>query len=259
MQFFRLLYVHREIALLALTTAVSLILFFNHDSGNLNQAQAITGDVIRLTMTPQRWYKDLLAVKKENQVLAEQVTQLRLLNTKLLRYQDENDRLRQMLQFTEEAPLDLMPGRVVNQNLSASIKAVIIDMGQSHSLVPNQCVMDMNGLLGKTISVGEQATKVQLISDKNFRVSVRVGKQRLLGIFVPTGGEKGEIKNIQKSAVIPEGALVVTSGISEIYPQDIPVARVVTTDEPDAEAFLKVEVDILADVNDLEYVFVVLK
>ncbi len=45
--------------------------------------------------------------------------------------------------------------------------------------------MDEKGLLGKTIQVGDHAALIQLITDKNFRVSIRIGEDRALGLFIP--------------------------------------------------------------------------
>ena len=59
--------------------------------------------------------------------------------------------------------------------------------------------MDISGLLGKTIAVGDYATQVQLITDKNFSVSVRLGGDGSLGNFIPTIGSYGVIKGIRKS------------------------------------------------------------
>ena len=67
-----------------------------------------------------------------------------------------------------------------------------------------------------------------LITDKNFRVSIRIGQDRALGLFIPTHGKYGLLEGVRKSMPLTEGEIAYTSGISEIYPPNIPVARVVS-------------------------------
>jgi len=253
---FRWIYLNRELMSLAITAGVSLLLFFNNDTPEMRGAQAIIADVNKIISSPQRVYFDLLAVRRENEVLAESVTRLQLLNSKLLRYQYEHDRLRSMLNLVEDSPVNLLPASVINQQLSASVRSITINVGSEQGVVVDQAIMDINGLLGKTIAVGVGASRVQLITDINYLVSVRVGDQRHLGIYKYSDTTRGEVENIPRSADVEEGDLVVTSGISEIYPPDIPLARVISTSRSADSPFQKIIVELLADITDLNYVFV---
>ena len=115
----------------------------------------------------------------------------------------------------------------------------------------------MMGLMGKTISVGKIATKVQLITDKNYRVSIRVGEKKSLGIFVPSHGKFGILEGVRKSMNLSKGEIAYTSGISDIYPPNIPVARVIAVNSDTDRPFQEVTVEILADLQNYNYVFVV--
>ena len=111
--------------------------------------------------------------------------------------------------------------------------------------------------MGKTISVGEVATKVQLITDKNYRVSIRIGDEKSLGIFIPTHGRFGILEGVRKSMDLRNGEIAYTSGISDIYPENIPVARVIAVNSDTDRPFKKVTVEILADLQNYDYAFVV--
>ena len=134
---------------------------------------------------------------------------------------------------------------------------MIVDVSKSDGITINQAVMDMSGLIGKTINVGENASKVQMINDKNFAVSVKVGDEKLLGIFKPVHGNKGILEGIIKSSKLSVGDIVYTSGITEIYPPDIPIAKVVSLNKDKDKPFLVVVVEILADLSNLNYVFII--
>ena len=111
--------------------------------------------------------------------------------------------------------------------------------------------------LRKTITIGKSASKVQTITDKNFAVSVKVGKAQILSIFKPTHGKYGILEGVIKSSNIQIGDIVYTSGVSEIYPANLPVANVINVKKEIDKPFQDVIVEILADFKNLNYVFVI--
>ena len=66
------------------------------------------------------------------------------------------------------------------------MRTLTINLGKPDSITSNLPVIDINGLIGKTIAVGDRASQVQLINDKNFKISVRLGEDFSLGLFSPT-------------------------------------------------------------------------
>ena len=150
----------------------------------------------------------------------------------------------------------LVPARVTNKN-SASIETILINVGKEDSIPikQNLVVLDVSGgLLGKTIAVGNNASKVQLITDNNFSVSVRVGSgiNSSLGNFVPTVGKYGILEGILKSTELEKGDLAYTSGISDIYPSDIPVAKIISANKDNNKSFCA-ELTVSYPSNDLRY------
>ena len=113
-----------------------------------------------------------------------------------------SDKLREMLNFKESYPkLSLLPANKVNDNFT-SIYSIIINVGNADQILKNQPVIDMHGLIGKTIKVGDSASKVQLITDKNFAVTVKVGSEMQVAIFKPSHGKYGFLEGVLKSTKI---------------------------------------------------------
>ena len=69
--------------------------------------------------------------------------------------------------------------------------------------------------------------------------------------------EFGNIEGIPKSQKVEPGDLVITSGISKIYPKDIPVAKVVSVEVDPERPFLQVVAEITADIYNSDYVFII--
>ena len=251
------IYNYKEIVAIITTSFLSLILFFNAQSPRVSAVKADIADIVTFISTPKTWYQDLLTVRKENQILKESLVQMQLLNARLFHHKNENIALKGMLQFSEQSPLSLKPCAVVDLELTSSIQSIIVDVGSNDFILKELGVLDMKCLIGKIISVGNNASFVQLISDKNYRVSIRVGEERTLGIFLPTHGKFGILEGIQESIHIEPGDIAYTSGISDIYPMDIPVARVLTTLNNSESGFQEVSVEIIADIYNLNYVFII--
>ena len=250
-------YLNKNIISLILTSFFSFIVFFSNDSIYVKKVEQKIIDFISIISKPKFWYNEILTIKEENQLLKQRLIQLQLLNSKYDNYRIENEFLRKMLDFKESYPkISLLPSNIVNHNI-LSINSLIVDVSKNEGIKVNQAVMDMNGLMGKTISVGENATKIQMINDKNFAVSVKVGDEKVLGIFKPVHGNKGILEGIIKSSKLNIGDIVYTSGITEIYPPDIPVAKVVSINKDKDKPFKVVVVEILADLKNLNYVFII--
>ena len=256
MKSFGILILYRDIIALITTVFFSLILFFYNDSKYVSEIESDLTDLYYFIVSPQSWYKNLLSVKKQNQILNQKLTELNLINSRLNHFRIENIQLRKMLRFSSMTPLNLTPANISNYR-SSIVQTIIIDRGKNSGIELNLPVIDMQGLIGKTISLGEKATKVQLITDKNYRVSIRIGKEKSLGIFMPTHGKFGVLEGVRKSMALEIGEIAYTSGISDIYPSNIPVAEVISIDNNSNHAFKDVMVEILANINDLNYVFVV--
>ena len=257
MEFIRISFLSREIVALVLTSCFSLILFFSNRSEHIIAVEEDVADIISFVMYPKTLYKEIMVVKEENKLLKSMITQLTLLNSESDRFRNENKQLKRMLQFSESHPLSMQPANVVNTQLSTSVQSIFIDIGKEQNVHRDLPVIDMYGLIGKTISLGDNASKVQLITDNNYRVSIRVGKEKTLGIFIPTHGKYGILEGVRKSLELDEGEIVVTSGISNIYPADIPVAKVISVFSNKNQIFLDVAVEILADIQNLNYIFVI--
>ena len=74
---------------------------------------------------------------------------------------------------------------------------------------------------------------------------------------MPTYYKFGVLDGIIKSLDIIDDDIVFTSGVSEIYPPDIPVARIKSQLKKKNKLFQDVGVNILTDIDNLYYVFII--
>ena len=249
---------NRDNFTLFLCLIFSLIIYFSSTSHIIAYVKTEISDFLYILKYPERWYSGLLSVEQENKILNQKLVQLNMLNSDLIRYQKENLELKNLLDFYKENPLSLKIGEAVNSNFSYLMRTLTINLGKSDSILNNLPVIDINGLIGKTIAVGDKASQIQLISDKNFKVSVRLGRDSSLGVFSPTHRSLGVVDGIIKSTDVELGDIVYTSGVSTIYPKGIPVAKVISINKDNDKAFQDIVVRILADLDNYNYIFVIL-
>ena len=160
--------------------------------------------------------------------------QLSLLNSEMLQYKTENERLKAMLDYKESVGMFLLPTRVVSTGLSPLMKVVNINVGSQQDVRPNLAVVSVDGVVGKTVSVGPTTTVVQLMTDYSFRLSVKMEKSGTIGIMRWREGDVFEVWEIPKATGIEVGERIVTSGYSDIFPPNLAVGYVTgTIDQPE--------------------------
>ena len=250
-------YLNRDSLALILCLTLSLFIYFSSDSVIVRSVKAELSDVISIITYPQRYYSNLMTTQKENEILSSKLAKMNLLNAELLKYEKQNRELKKLLNYFKEQPLLLQIGKVVNSDNSFLSRTITINLGIDDEVKQNSPVVDINGLIGKVISIGDKASQVQLITDKNFIVSVRVGNDMSVGEFRSTHKKLGIIYGITKTADVSIGDIVYTSGISTIYPDSIPLARVVRINKDNDKPFQDIEVEILADLINFNHIFVV--
>ena len=74
--------------------------------------------------------------------------------------------------------LKIKPARVVNKGTQPNLLSIVIDGGKIDGIKSNQAVLTPKGVIGKTIEASNRASIVQLITDTNFRLSVRILPER---------------------------------------------------------------------------------
>jgi len=152
--------------------------------------------------------------------------------------------LRSLLELKKISKQEIIIGEVVVYAPSATSKQFIINKGLKNGIQIGQPVVGDQGLLGQIINVNEINSVVSLISDSNQLVPVQIMRTGNLSVLKGTGDNNElELIYVSNKDDVIEGDMIVTSGIDEIYPSGLPVARVkkVKKNQNDALAFVACE------------------
>ncbi|MFQ6612008.1 MAG: rod shape-determining protein MreC [Fidelibacterota bacterium] len=248
---------YKDHFLFLIAITVSLTVLLKNDSTDIYILRGKTSDLFAMLSSPVVWVKTLITLEEETQRLREKNIQLSLQNQSMLYALEENQQLRELLGYKNESSLTLFPARVVNTGITSNMTSITLDAGSSEGIKPNQPVITPDGVVGKTVVVGEKSVVVQLLSDLNYRLSVRILPSNSVGILVWKQDDICEVREIQKNARIHIGDRVVTSGFSKIYPPNLSVGKIIAISDERGRLQKTALVKIGPDLNSLMNVFII--
>ena len=222
----------KDIFTLVLSVILSLLMLSNGEADNVRLLRSKANRFFTILYSPITWIRSLALIEEEAALLREKNLQLAFQIESMSYLLEDNNRLEELLDFQQESKMTILPARVTNMSASPYVSSLSINIGLESGVEENDPVITPKGIIGKTTIVGDNATIVQLINDVNFRLSVRIKPSGSTGILRWLDGDLYLIKEVQKNANVNIGNKVVTSGFSDIFPNDLPVGEVVNiTDE----------------------------
>ncbi|WP_295121719.1 rod shape-determining protein MreC [uncultured Chitinophaga sp.] len=123
-----------------------------------------------------------------------------------------------------------LEAKVINNSITREINYLTINRGSKYGIRPNMGVVGPSGVVGVVRNVSENyATVISLLSKTAaFGFSARLQSSREMGTVVWDGkdGAHAIMKDVPKSAKIKAGDTVVTSGYSQLFPENIHIGYI---------------------------------
>ncbi len=248
----------REYFVLFAAIVASLAILFNNDAPQLDAMRSFAVDRYAAFHVLADWKTWRDYTPEEVRALRQRTTQLLLENSQLRESYLENIRLRRMLEYRERMPLDFRAARVLFKESNSTPNTVVINLGAAENVKANMAVITPEGLAGKVIKVNRHTSHVQLLLDRDFSVSARIQRSRVLGIVTWTGAQDLELTGVARHADVTPGDVVVTSDSSALFP---PGLRIGIVQEPSVEPsgmFKRIPLTPAVNFTRLEEVFVLL-
>ncbi|HBN45707.1 MAG TPA: rod shape-determining protein MreC [Candidatus Marinimicrobia bacterium] len=225
-KFYLALIRQRDHVVFFLAVLISFTLILTNDSRDIAILRGKANDAFAFMYQPVSWLRSMVIVEEEAAMLREKNIQLKLQVESMLNLANENEQLKNLLNYKRESQLRLLPAKVINKGITSNMSTITIDVGSEHGVKRNAPILTPNGVIGKTVAVGKYSSTVQVISDVNFRLSVQIKPSNARGILRWVYGDLCEIREVQKNSEINIGDRVLTSGFSDIFPKDLPVGEV---------------------------------
>ena len=139
----------------------------------------------------------------------------------------ENARLRSLLASPLRSDMKKMVAEILSVDSDPYTHQVVINRGAADGVFEGQPVLDAQGIVGQILHVGQNSSRVILITDISHSVPVRVNRNGLRLQASGSGRIDRLIHNfVPHSADIKVGDQLVTSGLAERFPAGYPVATV---------------------------------
>ena len=195
-----------------------------------------------------------------------EIQRLKMENALLTGMQQENERLRKVLRFTEESRFSFLPARVIARTTPTWWETVTIDKGHTDGVREGMAVVSMQGLVGLVKSTTPGSSQVALLGDEQVRIAAVVEGSENHGIIVGSPGSSGlpqmRLTFVSKQNEPLQGRRVITSGFGGVLPTGLIVGVITATaDTRDAGGFGLFEeyfVKPVADLRNLTDLFVVI-
>ena len=202
-------------------------------------------------------------VKAENKEL---INKNQELENKIATYSDlkeENDRLREVLNFAEERNnYNYISCDIIGYSGGNFLDGYIVNKGKNENVQKGMIVIASQGLVGQVTSVGNNWSIIQSLVNENIAVSVMVERTRdvtgyLKGYKDSKNANLAKVYDLPMDSEVKEGDVIMTSGVGMLYPKEIRIGEVTRVEEDKVKVMKSAVVKPYVDFNKLEEVFIV--
>ena len=244
---------------LVLCIVTSFFLIFNNDSDVIKQSKVNSLNTFSFLYAPFNWLDNQLFLTKKLEVLSSENLKLNLENQVLKVHENENIRYREFLNFKKRDNFSFIGADVISKGVSSNMSSIIINRGNKDGIQINDPVLTSRGVIGKITSISTNSDEVQLISDVNFRLSVKIVPDDVEGILRWIGDNNCEIVELIKISDIKIGDVVLTSNLSIYFPPNLPIGEVIGIYEKSDSSNKVVRMKLYSDLSTINQLFVVQK
>ena len=138
----------------------------------------------------------------------------------------ENSRLKRLLEFNDSLPQKSVGVRIIGYGLKPWKKSILLNKGSSQGVKPQSVLVVPAGLVGRVVEVGVLSSQAIILTDPESRVTAITLTSRAQGVVEGNGGGKLKLRYLNLDDAVQVGEIVVTSGLSDIYPKGLRIGRI---------------------------------
>lgn len=204
-----------------------------------------------------QWFVERRVLQADAERLREENILLRGQMQQFVALQREVDELRAMLDGKASAIPGVLLARRVGHPPSLQGNLFTIGRGHGDDVRPGDPVIDAHGVVGQILrSTHSGATVIQLTS-RDHILSIVLGDTGRTALLRGTGNRQLIAERVPERTAIKPGDLLTTSGIDTAFPRGYPVARVIAIEMDEAQGFIRLIAEPVADLERLDHVLVI--
>lgn len=202
--------------------------------------------------------RDVTVLQQENADLKNEISQLQAEVLILKQQVSETEILYALLDFARSRPENkYIAASVIGRDPSPFLNYVIIDHGSDDGIFKGMPVVTQQGLVGRVDAVIATAARIQLITDPNSIVNVRLENAKTDAQVAGTISGDLSLEMVNLDVNLEQGDLVLTSGLGGSFPADILLGQVLSIVRDNRSLFQQATVQPVVDFSTLRAVLVI--
>lgn len=203
-------------------------------------------------------------LRADNNKLREEAARLAIEAARVHEVEEENQKLRQSIQFFSDHQYKKVFANVVAQEFSAqtgeSGRSIIIDKGVRDGLSVGLGVIDPIGqVVGKVVEVSDYSGRVCLVTSGGCKLAATIqNDDKTIGVSEGDLGLTVKMSFIPQTEKVNNGDLVVTSGLGEIIPRGLVLGKVTSVASSSNDIWQTATIAPLLDLGGLTIVSVII-
>lgn len=207
-------------------------------------------------------YVYLVGVKEENRALKESLHKLLEENNRLREELLLTARLKEILKYRARLGIESVAAEVIGYSSFGAagwIKTATLDKGSRDGIKVDMAVVSPRGVVGRIIEVTATTSTVLLITDPRSSIDAIVQRTRIKGLLEGTGSRTLRLKYIRQLDDVKPGDVLVTAGLSGIFPKGLALGRITRVEKGKDNFFKYIEAEPMAPLDNLEEVLIIKK
>lgn len=181
----------------------------------------VTGavNIIRDFQSYQRIYE-------QNQELRRELKQMTIWKEAAVQLEQENARLLDLNNVRLDPRLTYITGVVLADSGSPFRQSVLINVGSRDGIVDGWATMDGIGLVGRISGVGNNTSRVILLTDSTSRIPAEIQPSGQRALIVGDNSGAPPIDFLENPDLVRAGDRIVTTGDGEVFPPGLLIGQV---------------------------------
>ncbi|MEZ4701618.1 MAG: rod shape-determining protein MreC [Rhodothermales bacterium] len=251
----------RDWVLLVGLLGVSTLVMLTQNTSILRALRAASLELTARVETNMSWVGRYVRALEENDALRRENIQLSSQLARSREAQQENERLRRLLEFRQESAHRLAPARIVEKEITRQRNFLTLNVGREQGVEVGMGVVDDRGILGKVELVSEHYARVMSYLNMDFRVPAKLQSSNAMGIVRWEGQLRDQLlmEHVIKTEQVEVGDLVVSSGFSGVFPPGYPIGVVESYERQPGKNQLLIYLRPASSIDTGDHAFVVLE
>ena len=254
---FLFLFRYHAFFLFMLLEVICFYLIIENNSFHRAAFNKVSDEVVGRTMTVYNEVTGYLTLGEQNKKLAEENAKLR--NMLPSAYFADTSGIYAKKDSLRKQFYTYIPARVIQTSMNRVNNYIVINKGSKGGIEPRMGVVGPDGVVGIVKNVSPNFSSLFSLLHSQVTVSARVRRSGSRGTIRWDGGSPDyvNLEEITRQEQLQKGDTIFTSGVSRIFPDNIPIGTIDRFQLKEPGNFYSVRVKLATNFRKIDYVYVV--